>query len=112
MPSWRLSTAARRANLLDVDVTPFLTFTGAAEEAMTFYAGTVNDAEIVRLERFGPDEAGPEGGVKFGPLRLGSNFVRCFDSADVHAFGFTPAISLFVDCDTADQVDRLSSVLR
>jgi predicted 3-demethylubiquinone-9 3-methyltransferase (glyoxalase superfamily) len=33
------------------------------------------------------------------------------DSPDVHAFGFTPAISMFVYCDSADEVDRLYEAL-
>jgi predicted 3-demethylubiquinone-9 3-methyltransferase (glyoxalase superfamily) len=82
-------------------------FTGTAEAAMRMYASTFPDAEVVRLERFTTDEAGPQGTVKVGLVRIGDNLVRCFDSADVHDFGFTPAVSLFVDCDTAEQVDGI-----
>ena len=34
-----------------------------------------------------------------------------FDSPPVHEFGFTPAISLTVTCDTGEEVDRLFDVL-
>jgi predicted 3-demethylubiquinone-9 3-methyltransferase (glyoxalase superfamily) len=94
-----------------MDVTPFLMFTGTAEQAMRFYASAFANAEIEQLERFGAGEAGPEGGVRLGRLRIGSDHVRCFDSPDVHGFGFTPAISLFVDCDSADEVNRLFELL-
>jgi predicted 3-demethylubiquinone-9 3-methyltransferase (glyoxalase superfamily) len=86
-------------------------FTGSAEQAMRFYASTFPDAEISQLERFGAGEAGPEGGVKQGVVRIGRQHLRFLDSPDVHSFGFTPAISLFVDCGSADEVDRLYEAL-
>jgi predicted 3-demethylubiquinone-9 3-methyltransferase (glyoxalase superfamily) len=94
-----------------VDVTPFLMFTGSAESAMRLYVSAFPDAEITQLDRFGAGEACPEGTVRLGLLRIGNNFVRCFDSPDVHAFTFTPAVSLFVSCDSAVEVDRLADAL-
>ena len=35
----------------------------------------------------------------------------CIDSYVKHAFTFTPAMSLFVDCDTADELRRVTSAL-
>lgn len=35
----------------------------------------------------------------------------CIDSAINHEFTFTPAISLFVTCDTAEEVDELFETL-
>jgi predicted 3-demethylubiquinone-9 3-methyltransferase (glyoxalase superfamily) len=37
--------------------------------------------------------------------------MRCFDSDDVHDFGFTPAVSLFVECDSAEEVDQMLHAL-
>jgi len=34
-----------------------------------------------------------------------------FDSPMKHAFTFTPSISLMVDCDSAEEVDRLFTAL-
>jgi predicted 3-demethylubiquinone-9 3-methyltransferase (glyoxalase superfamily) len=39
-------------------VTPFLMFTGAAEEAMTFYTSLFDDGEILEIERCGLGEPG------------------------------------------------------
>ena len=87
-------------------------FTGSAQEAMRFYASSFPDAEITRLDLFGAGEGGgQEGTVKFGMLRLGDKALRFLDSPPVHDFGFTPAISLFVDCDSADEVARLFALL-
>lgn len=38
---------------MPISVTPFLMFTGQAEEAMRFYVSTIKDSKIVALERSG-----------------------------------------------------------
>jgi predicted 3-demethylubiquinone-9 3-methyltransferase (glyoxalase superfamily) len=40
-------------------ITPFLMFTGAAEEAMTFYTSLFDDGEILEIERCGPGDPAP-----------------------------------------------------
>jgi len=89
-----------------MQITTFLMFTGQAEEAMQFYAQTFSPAAIVSIERYGPGEPGPEGTVKRSLLELAGIRLMCFDSPIQHAFTFTPAISLFVDCDTRAQLDE------
>jgi predicted 3-demethylubiquinone-9 3-methyltransferase (glyoxalase superfamily) len=79
-------------------LTPSLMFTGQAEEAMRFYVSTFPDAEILHLDRYGPDDPGREGTVKGATFRISDQTLRCVDSPDVHAFGFTPAVSFFFDC--------------
>lgn len=39
----------------------------------------IPDAEIVRLERYGPGEPGAEGSVKQGLIKLGGREFRFFD---------------------------------
>jgi predicted 3-demethylubiquinone-9 3-methyltransferase (glyoxalase superfamily) len=73
-------------------------FTGQAEEAMRSYVSTFPDAEILHLDRYGPDDTGREGTVKGATFRISDQTLRCIDSPDVHAFGFTPAVSFFFDC--------------
>ena len=79
-------------------LTPFLMFVGQAEEAMNLYVSVFPDAEILELERYGIGDSGKEGTVKRATLRIADEILRCIDSPDVHAFGFTPAISFFYDC--------------
>lgn len=89
-------------------LTPFLMFQkGDAEAAMTCYAELFDDGEVLVLERFGADEAGPEGTVKQGVIRVAGQQVRCFDSPPVHDFDFTPSLSLFVSCDSREELERL-----
>ena len=88
-------------------VTPFLMFTGCAEEALTFYAGLFDDAAFEVIERYGPEGPGAEGTVMHARLRIGDQVLMAFDSPPVHAFGFTPSLSLFVSCESEEEIDRL-----
>jgi predicted 3-demethylubiquinone-9 3-methyltransferase (glyoxalase superfamily) len=85
----------------------FLMFEGNAEEAMTFYVSLFEDAEIVAVRRYGPGEAGKEGSVMHARFRLGDQAFMCIDSPAKHGFTFTPSISIFLVCDSAEEVDRL-----
>jgi predicted 3-demethylubiquinone-9 3-methyltransferase (glyoxalase superfamily) len=89
------------------EITTFLMFEGRAEEAMTLYASLFDGAEIASIERYGAGEDGAEGTVKKATLRLPGQALIFFDSPVEHAFGFTPAISLFVDCGSEREVDEL-----
>jgi len=84
-----------------------LMFEGRAQEAMRFYAASFADAEIARIEHYQADEPGTEGLVERATLRLGEQRLLCIDSPVEHPFTFTPAVSLFVDCETAADLDEL-----
>jgi len=43
----------------------------------------------------------------YATFRLKGQTVMCIDSTIKHEFTFTPAISLFVACDTAHEIDQL-----
>jgi predicted 3-demethylubiquinone-9 3-methyltransferase (glyoxalase superfamily) len=79
-------------------VSTFLMFDGAAEEAMNLYLTLFPDSTLRNLERYGPGEEGPEGSLKRAEFTLGGHRLTCFNSPVTHAFTFTPAISLFIDC--------------
>jgi predicted 3-demethylubiquinone-9 3-methyltransferase (glyoxalase superfamily) len=88
-------------------ITPFLMFSGQAEEAMTFYMSLFDRSEVLDIRRYGPDEAGTEGSVIHATFSLGGQQFMCIDSYVQHAFTFTPAISLFVTCQSEEEIDRL-----
>jgi predicted 3-demethylubiquinone-9 3-methyltransferase (glyoxalase superfamily) len=88
-------------------VTPFLMFTGRAEEALTFYADLFDDAAFEVVQRYGPEGPGAEGSVMHARLRIGDQAFMAFDSPPVHAFDFTPSLSLFVTCESEEEIDRL-----
>ena len=88
-------------------VTTFLMFEGRAEEAMNFYISLFRNAKVVDVKRYGPGEAGAEGSVMHATFTLDGQQFMCIDSPAKHGFSFTPSISLYVTCDTEDEIDRL-----
>jgi predicted 3-demethylubiquinone-9 3-methyltransferase (glyoxalase superfamily) len=92
-------------------LTPFLMFTGACEEAINFYVELFPGAEITLLERYGVGEQGAEGTVKRAAFILAGQPLLAIDSPPVHAFTFTPSMSLAVDCESEAELDRLVSEL-
>ncbi|MBF9128488.1 VOC family protein [Plantactinospora sp. S1510] len=92
-------------------VTTFLMFEGSAEEAMTFYTSLFDDAEVLAVDRYGPDESGTEGSVRHATFAIAGQQFMCIDSNVQHQFGFTPAISLWVQCETEEEIDRLYAAL-
>lgn len=94
---------------MDSKITTFLMFEGQAEEAMTFYASLFDDSEIVHITRYGPDGPhGPkaEGKVERALFTLNGRQYMAIDSFG-HPFSFTPSMSLFVQCDSEEELDTL-----
>ena len=92
-------------------IRPFLMFVGQAEKAMNFYVSLFADSAIVEMTRHGNTGPGAEGTVSRALFRLKDQMIQAFDSPPAHAFTFTPSISLFVDCESEVEIDRLSSAL-
>ncbi|MCC5883889.1 MAG: VOC family protein [Halomonas sp.] len=92
-------------------VTPQLMFEGNAEQAMRFYVSLFDDAEIIRLELYGPEEPGREGSVKQAEFTLAGRRYTCIDSHISHPFTFTPSMSLFVECENREEFERLLTQL-
>ncbi len=92
-------------------ISTFLMFEGCAEEAMTFYLSLFDDAEVISITRYGADAAGIEGSVQHAIFTLADQQFMCIDSAVHHEFGFTPAMSLFVQCDSGDEIEGLYAAL-
>ena len=86
----------------------FLTFQdGAATAALDLYRDVFDDFELVEIDHYGPGEVGPEGTVKVATFRLAGSDFSCADSPVSHAWGFTPAVSLWIDCDDDAELQRL-----
>lgn len=92
-------------------ITTFLMFDGRAEEAMNYYASIFANSEIVHIQRYGPGEGGAEGSVMHATFTLGGQTFMCIDSAVKHQFTFTPAISLYVTCETEAEIDQVLAAL-
>lgn len=93
--------------------TTFLLFEGDAEEAITFYTSLFEDSEIVRITKAGPDGPGgpqAEGTVQHALFTLKGQPYMAIDSFG-HNFTFTPSISLFVQCDSQEELETLFNKL-
>jgi predicted 3-demethylubiquinone-9 3-methyltransferase (glyoxalase superfamily) len=86
-------------------ITPFLWFNNQAEEAINFYTSIFKDAKIKNISRYGKAGPGPEGAVMTGTFQIeGQDFMALNGGPE---FGFTHAISFFVNCETQQEVDQL-----
>ena len=86
-------------------IVPFLWFDGKAEEAATFYVSIFKNSKVVRVTRCCEGGPGPKGSVMSVAFQLeGQDFYALNGGPQ---FSFTPAISLFVNCETQQEVDTL-----
>jgi len=82
-------------------------FKGQAEEAMNFYVSVFKNSAIKSITRYKKDQAGKEGTVMQAIFTLCGQDYMCIDSAVEHAFGFTPAISLYINCESEQEINTL-----
>ena len=85
-------------------VTPFLMFFGQAEEAITFYVSLFANSSIGQIERYGPNGIGIEGTVVRAEFTIGDQQFFAIDSTVGHDFNFTPAFSIFVECESEEEL--------
>jgi len=86
-------------------ITPFLWFDNQAEEAANFYVSLFKNSKIGSIRRYGDAGPGPKGSVMSVIFQLeGEEFFAL--NGGPH-FKFTPAISLFVNCENQEEVDEL-----
>jgi predicted 3-demethylubiquinone-9 3-methyltransferase (glyoxalase superfamily) len=103
--SWQLNLASRIQK-----ITPFLMFVGKQHgkvgEAINFYISLFSDSSIHEIERYGKGEEEPEGTVKHATFSLNGQEFMAMDSNREHTFTFTEVTSLFVSCETQEEVDE------
>jgi predicted 3-demethylubiquinone-9 3-methyltransferase (glyoxalase superfamily) len=86
-------------------ITPFLWFDDKAEEAANFYISIFKNSKMGRITRYGEAGPGPKGTAMSVTFQLeGQEFFAL--NGGPH-YKFTPAISLFVDCKSQEEVDEL-----
>jgi len=86
-------------------LTTFLWFNDKAEEATNFYVSLFQNSKIDSISRYGDAGPGPKGSVMIVNFQLeGQKFIAL--NGGPH-FSFTPAVSLFVNCESQEEVDRL-----
>jgi predicted 3-demethylubiquinone-9 3-methyltransferase (glyoxalase superfamily) len=90
-------------------ITTFLTFDGRAEEAVDFYTSVFDDSKVLSKSHYGEAGPGAAGSMMSATFELaGQEFVALNGGP---SFTFSQGISLFVDCETQDEVDELWEAL-
>jgi predicted 3-demethylubiquinone-9 3-methyltransferase (glyoxalase superfamily) len=86
-------------------ITTFLWFDDAAEEAMNLYVSIFRNSKIGRVTRYPAGGPGEAGKVMTATFTLeGQEFMALNGGPE---YRFTPAISLFVSCESQAEVDDL-----
>jgi predicted 3-demethylubiquinone-9 3-methyltransferase (glyoxalase superfamily) len=86
-------------------ITTFLWFDNNAEEAMNFYISVFKNSKVVSMTRCGDAGPGPKGSLLVATFQLeGQEFCAMNGGPQ---YKFTPAISLYVSCQTQQEVDEL-----
>ncbi|MCU5706742.1 VOC family protein [Bacillus wiedmannii] len=88
-------------------ITTFLMFEGKAEEAMNFYTSLFDQSEIVSISRYDENGPGKEGSVIHATFTLNGQEFMCIDSYVNHGFTFTPSMSLYVNCETEEEIEAV-----
>ena len=86
-------------------VATHLMFAGEASAALALYTAVFPEFCLDSVERYDSGEAGAEGTVRRADVTFGQHRIIVIDSPVIHAFSFTPATSLFVDCDSVSALD-------
>ena len=85
-------------------ITTFLTFDGRAEEAVDFYVSIFEDSRILSSNRYGDAGPAPAGTFMSASFELaGQPFIALNGGP---SFTFSQGISLFVSCESQEEVDR------
>ncbi len=85
-------------------ITTFLWFNDNAEAAMNHYLAIFKNSKVVNVSRYGDAGPGPRGSFMSGTFLLeGQEFIVLNGGP---MFQFSPAISLFVKCETQEEIDH------
>ena len=85
-------------------ITPCLWFDHRVEEAAEFYVSVFTDAEILSVQRYGPDGPQPEGTALTVRFRLRDQEFTALNGGPEHHF--TESISFQIDCADQAEVDH------
>ncbi|MDB5570981.1 MAG: 3-demethylubiquinone-9 3-methyltransferase [Hyphomicrobiales bacterium] len=85
-------------------LSPCLAFGGDAEEAMNFYLAAIPGSRAAQVMRAGESGPGPAGALIAATLEIGDDRLLLLNGPDAAP---SMAVSLFLSCDSQEQVDRL-----
>lgn len=85
-------------------ITTFLTFDGHAGEAVDLYTSIFENSRIVSSTRYGAAGPGAEGSLMSATFELDGQRFHALNGGP--SFTFSEGISLFVSCETQEEVDH------
>jgi len=93
-------------------IATFLTFQdNNAENAMNFYLELFDNSKIIKIQRWGKEGPVEEGKIMHATFNLNGNLFMCSDSPPIHDWGFTPAVSNYIECENESELEHLFSKL-
>ncbi|MEP6991041.1 MAG: VOC family protein [bacterium] len=84
-------------------ITPFLWFNGRVDAAVTFYTSVFPDATVLDTS------PGPGGSMMSATMEIEGQQLILFNGGPTYEL--SPAVSLYVNCETQAEVDRLWTAL-
>lgn len=82
-----------------------------AEEAMNFYVSLFENSKVFDIHRWGKEGPGKEGTIMMATFELNGMRFICSDSPPVHDWDFSPAVSIYFECESEEEIERLFSKL-
>lgn len=82
-----------------------------AEQAMNFYVDMFDNSEIISVQRWGKGGPAREGTIMQAVFVLNGQKVMVSDSPPIHEWDFTPAASIYVECENEEELERTFSKL-
>lgn len=86
-------------------ITPFLWFDHEAEEAMNFYCSVFKDSKILEVSRYPEGSPRPAGTLMMATFDINGQKIMALNGGP--EYQLTSAFSLFVSCETQEEVDYL-----
>jgi predicted 3-demethylubiquinone-9 3-methyltransferase (glyoxalase superfamily) len=85
-------------------ITPFLWYDGKAEEAIKLYTSIFKNSKIINLAYWAEGTPFPKNQVMMATFEIDGQRFHAFDAGP--QFKFNEAISLFVSCDSQEEIDH------
>lgn len=90
-------------------IIPFLWFNGDAQEAMELYTSIFPHSKILTSKKWGPHTPFNPDWIMMGSFCLNGLKIHAFDAGP--QFRFNESMSLFVNCETQEEIDLLWDAL-
>ena len=84
-------------------ITTFLTFDSQAEDAAKLYTSVFKNSKIVSSTYYGDAGPGPKGSLLTATISLDGQELLLLNGGP--SFNFSPGMSLFVSCETQEEID-------